>query len=63
MELTGIEGRMTEKVLKHKILKGCLEINMRLWDDNIKMNTKGTRFVFRPNYSPQNGAKREFWTR
>ncbi len=33
---------------------------MRLWDDNIKMDIKGSSFVFRLNSSLQHGAKRDF---
>ena len=34
---------------------------MRLWDGNIKMDIKGSNFVFRLNYSLQHGTKRDFW--
>ena len=34
---------------------------MRLWDDNIKMDIKETSFVFRLNYSLQQGTKRIFF--
>jgi hypothetical protein len=38
MELAGIEGRMTRKKLKYKILKECLKAKMPFWDGNIKMD-------------------------
>jgi hypothetical protein len=47
----GLEASMTQKELKQKILKRYLKINMRIWDDNIKMYVKETRFVFKLNSS------------
>ena len=61
MDLTLPEAHMTQKDLKHKILNGYLEIDICLWDGNIKMDVKEISFVFRLNYSLQNGAKRGFW--
>jgi hypothetical protein len=54
---------MTQKELKQKILKGYLEINMRMWDDNIKMVIKDITFVFRVNFFTTVPAKRDFWKR
>jgi hypothetical protein len=37
-ESDGLKARMTQTELKQKILKEYLEMKMRMWDDNIKMN-------------------------
>jgi hypothetical protein len=46
---------MRQKEMKQKLLKKYLEINMRILDDNIKMDIKETIFVFKLNSSLQNG--------
>jgi hypothetical protein len=51
MKLARFEARTTQKVLKQDILKEYLGINMRMWDDNIKMGVKEASFVFRLNSS------------
>ena len=49
IEVARLEARMTQKELNLKLLKEYKEINMYLWDDNIKMDIKETSFVFRLN--------------
>ena len=51
MQLTAfrmVQGRLAadkmQKVLKQKILKGCLEGNIRIGCDNVKMYLKETSF-------------------
>jgi len=39
-----------------KILNKYLEINLRMWDDNTKMDVKGTGFIFRFNSPLQRGG-------
>ena len=60
MELTLPEAHKTQKDLKHKILNGYLEIDIHLWNGNIKMDVNETSFAFRLNYSLQHGKKRNF---
>jgi len=60
-ETGGLEARIMQKLLKHKILMEYLERNKRKWDDNIKMDIKESSFVFKFTSSLQYGAKRDFW--
>jgi hypothetical protein len=40
--------------MNYNILKGCLEINVGLLYDDIKMGTTESGFAFRLNFSKQN---------
>ena len=46
IELQDLDARMTQNDLKQEILKECLEIKIRICNDNIKMDIKETSFVF-----------------
>ena len=41
----GHESRMAQKELWEKVLKEYLEINMRMWDGNIKKDSKNFGFT------------------
>ena len=43
-ETGGLEARIMQKLLKHKILMEYLERNIRKWEDNIKMDIKESSF-------------------
>ena len=49
MDLERLEAGMMQKDLKQKIVKGCLQGNIRMCCDNIKMCLKATSFDFELN--------------
>ena len=51
---------MNQKELRPKILNEYLEMDMRTWDNNIKMDIKFIIFIFRLHSSLQHGESWSF---